>query len=128
MSDKNDAETSPHPIWYLVILIAAGCSSAAIALFVKGGIGDIRKLEQKKEKLRQVAKKRRKRLRELRQREKRLHQDPHLIEQLAREKLGLRQPGVKRVRFENKTDSGVDGEISRDEVTLSPGSRESTNE
>lgn len=106
-SDSTNPPADPHPVWYLVVVVAAGLSSVAIALFVKGGIGDIERLRERKQQLIQAKKQRRKRLRELRQREIRLHQDPYLIEKLARQKLGLRRPGEKRIRLEEHGDTTV---------------------
>lgn len=107
MSQESEGVSDPHPIWYLVIFVAAGLTSVAIALFVKGGIGDIERLQERKQTLMQNKKEHRKRLRKLRQRQKRLHQDPYLIEKLARQKLGLHRPGEKIIRLRNQPDSSA---------------------
>lgn len=107
MSEEVNPDAEPHPIWYLIVVTAAGLSSVAIALFVKGGVGDVEGLQERKKELIQAKKERKQRLRKLRQREKRLHRDPYLIEKLARQKLGLRRPGEKRIRIEEEPDSGV---------------------
>lgn len=91
--------TDPNPGWYFLLVVVAMVGSLSIAFFVKGGIGEMNRLREQKQQLVENNQKQRERIRKLKRREKRLHQDPHLIENIAREKLGLAKPGEKQVGF-----------------------------
>jgi len=102
--DRDESGEKPGGLSYLswcaVLLAGFVVSSVSIALFVEGGLGsDVTRLRERREALREARVRNRRRHRALRRREKRLHQDPYLIEKLARERLGLSRPGEKRVRL-----------------------------
>jgi cell division protein FtsB len=105
MSSRNTSDGEPPSRgWYAVIIGGAIVCSAGIAFFVRGGMSDIQRLRERKEYLEKRNSALRKKSRQLELRRQRLHQDPHLIEDLARDRLGLVQPGERRVEFE-ETDS-----------------------
>ncbi|MFB6355317.1 MAG: septum formation initiator family protein [bacterium] len=104
----------PSGGWYVILLAGALISSVSIAFFVEGGIGDLERLQKKKKKLKTAHRNLQKKHKELKLRRKRLQQDPHLIENLARERLGMVKPGEKRIKFDSSVrtpssagDSGV---------------------
>jgi cell division protein FtsB len=77
----------------------------AIAFFVEGGLGDVQQLQARKKALNESIESKRQTLLNLKEREKRLHQDPYLIEKLARKKLGYGRPGEKRVKLAGDGDT-----------------------
>lgn len=99
MADRSEgSEGLSYRAWCVILLAVFGVSSAAVAVFVEGGVGgSMEELRERREQLLEARQRNRRRYRALRRREKRLHQDPYLIEQLARERLGLSRPGEKRV-------------------------------
>lgn len=111
MSDSKTAEERPsYTTWCVVLVLTFGISSLSVALFVEGGVGgDVQKLRDRRNALRDAQKRYRRRYRALRRREKRLHHDPYLIEELARDRLGMSRPGEKRVIMESEgsSDTGV---------------------
>jgi cell division protein FtsB len=114
MPSANNPESPPHPAWYLVLLVSAGLCSLAIAFFVKGGIGDMNRLEERKQALKQKIKENKQTYRRLKNRERRLHQDPYLIEKLARKKLGLGRPGEKRIQLSTEGETVTESPKRRD--------------
>lgn len=101
MSSTNNANDTPHPAWYLLVVLTAGLCSLAIAFFVKGGIGDMDRMRERKAQLREQIANKKDTYRRLKDRRKRLHRDPYLIEQIARQRLGLGRPGEKKIQLEN---------------------------
>jgi cell division protein FtsB len=83
-----------------MLVLSAGLSSIAVAYFVKGGVADMNRLEDRKEELREELAEKKEKYRQLQARRERLHRDPYLIEKLARQRLGLGRPGEKRVRID----------------------------
>lgn len=115
MPSNNDSGEAPHPVWYLLLVLTAGLCSLAIAFFVKGGIGDMERLRERKTELRDQIASKKKTYRRLKARRKRLHRDPYLIEKIARQRLGLGRPGEKRVLIQDHPDtfpSGTDFETN----------------
>lgn len=92
-------DDAPSRSWYAVIIGGAIICSAVIAFFVRGGMSDIQRLREKKQYLEQRNELLQKQARRLELRRRRLHQDPHLIEDLARDRLGLVRPGEREVQF-----------------------------
>jgi cell division protein FtsB len=118
-SKQTDPGQDPHPAWYLVLVLSAGLSSIAVAYFVKGGVGDMNRLQEQKEELREKIAEKKEKYRKLQARRERLHRDPYLIEKLARQRLGLGRPGEKRVRMEvDEATAPLDAESGGEE---SPG-------
>jgi cell division protein FtsB len=113
MPSTDGSSEAPHPAWYLLVVLTAGLCSLAIAFFVKGGIGDMDRLQERKAQLREQIVDKRKTYRRLKDRRKRLHRDPYLIEKIARQRLGLGRPGEKRVRLEDLSDTALPGDGSR---------------
>jgi len=108
MNTESDEGDKPSRGWYAVIIAAAIVSSAVIAFFVRGGMSDLQRLREQKKYLRQQNKRLKKKARELEIRRRRLHQDPQLIEEIARDRLGLARPGEKQVELSEPTpDTGA---------------------
>lgn len=99
--EEESNKSKLHPAWYLVLFVSVCLSSLAIAFFVKGGVGDMNRLTERKEELREKIREKQDKYDQLQAREKRLHQDPYLIEELARQRLGLGRPGEKVVELED---------------------------
>jgi cell division protein FtsB len=126
MSSRNASDGEPPSRgWYAVIIGGAIVCSAGIAFFVRGGMSDIQRLRERKEYLEKRNSALHKKSRQLELRRQRLHQDPHLIEDLARDRLGLVRPGERRVEFEETgSDSNSSDTTSRSDSgpTRSPSS------
>jgi len=89
----------PSRSWYAAIIAIAILSSSIIAFYIQGGMTDLERLRERKQQLQQENVRLQKRAEQLKTRRRRLHEDPHLIEDLARERLGLARPGEKAVSF-----------------------------
>lgn len=100
MVRESSPDTPPSRGWYAVLIGAAIVSSALIAFFVRGGMTDLQRLHEQKQHLKQQNELLRERARDLQLRRRRLHQDPQVIEELARDRLGLTRPGERQVEFE----------------------------
>lgn len=110
-SNQSNNGKDPHPAWYLVLVLSAGLSSIAVAYFVKGGVGDMNRFQDRKDELREEIAKKKETYQQLQARRERLQQDPYLIEKLARKRLGLGRPGEKRVRIDvDKSTAPLDRE------------------
>lgn len=120
LSTKGSNE-APHPAWYLLVLLTAGLCSLVIAFFVKGGIGDMDRMRERKAALREQIVNKKETYRKLQDRRKRLHRDPYLIEKIARQRLGLGRPGEKKIRLEDLSDTPLSGDGFR--VPSTKGSR-----
>lgn len=107
MPNASPSDDKPHPAWYLLIVLTAGLCSLAIAFFVKGGIGDMDRLSERKTALREQIANKKETYRRLKDRRKRLHRDPYLIEKIARQRLGLGRPGEMRIRLEDEPGTSV---------------------
>ena len=107
--DKNE-----NSGWFLVALAAAIISAGAIAFLAHGRDGRLEGLMQRKEILQQRNQELQEENKQLQILQERLHQDPHLIEKLAREKLGLVNPGEKVVWFKEPSDFVNDFDLEPD--------------
>lgn len=100
MNVSNRPEPSkPSRSWYAVIIAVAIISSAVVAFYIQGGMSDLEQLERRKQQLLKENQRLNQQMEKLELRRRRLHEDPYLIEELARERLGLARPGEKTVTF-----------------------------
>lgn len=131
MTASNQSDGDPlHPGWFFLLLGAAFLASLGVFLFVEGGVGDVDRLRGEKQSLLRHNERQRERYRDLVRRRKRLHHDPYLIEELAREKLGLHTPGEQVVRRESRGDTrpGSPGGIRGESGSDSPPARKRSSE
>lgn len=101
MSQNSSQGNAPHRGWYLVLIAGALLCSGTIAFFTDDNVLEIQRLREQREQTRAQHQQLKEKNQKLKRRKTRLRQDPHLIEELARDKLGYHRPGEKRVRIEN---------------------------
>ncbi|MGM0381198.1 MAG: FtsB family cell division protein [bacterium] len=119
MSDEN--ENIFQNKFIFTLLLGAIVISATIILFAHSADHQLDKIIQQRKQLKKENKRLEKRAEELAIRQKRLQEDPYLIQKLAREKLGLSRPGEKKIwlpRSNNFFDTSARGNSSPDSTTI----------
>ncbi len=115
--DKTDFSNK----YIFTLMLGAIVISATIILFAHSSDQQLQELVRKREQLKEENQRLEEKAEELAIREKRLQEDPYLIQKLAREKLGLKQPGEKKLwikRPENHFDSPAADSTRYDSPTV----------
>ncbi len=114
---KNDFNNK----YIFTLLLGAIVISATIVLFAHSSDQQLEELVRRREELEKENRRLENKAEDLAIREKRLQEDPYLIQKLAREKLGLSRPGEKRIwikRPDNVFDSPPLDDTSPDSPTI----------
>lgn len=118
----------PSRGWYAAIMAIAILSSSIIAFYIQGGMTDLEQLNERKQQLQKEHEQLLEQAKELKIRRRRLHEDPHLIEDLARDRLGMARPGEKAVSFRETGSETTESDTSAGDIPTDTGPLEQQTE